>query len=140
MQGPNTNGCDAASDFRYDFNPVNLLQSLYERTNFNTTLKYDINDSVEFYGDMLYSTYASSNQLAESSAALSVPVATTGTLSAEVRDLLTNVGLSGSIQATDANLFDRNPPIYESGHQYQTVPSTYDVIGRYFYIGARARF
>ena len=38
------------------------------------------------------------------------------------------------------NLFDKDPPRYASGFQYQTDPSTYDVIGRYFYIGARARF
>jgi len=36
--------------------------------------------------------------------------------------------------------FDKDPPRYASGFQYQTDPSTYDVIGRYFYIGARARF
>ncbi|OWR17236.1 TonB-dependent receptor domain-containing protein, partial [Brevundimonas diminuta] len=38
------------------------------------------------------------------------------------------------------NLFDKDPPRYASGFQYQTDPSTYDVIGRYFYVGARARF
>ncbi len=92
--GPNTEGWDPATDFVYDYNPVNLLQSPYERTNFYTTIKYDINDKVEFYGDVLYSTYTSSNQLAESPAAFVIPVATTGTLSTEVRDLLTSAGIT----------------------------------------------
>ena len=38
------------------------------------------------------------------------------------------------------NLTDKEAPRYASGFQYQTDPSTYDVIGRYYYIGARARF
>jgi iron complex outermembrane recepter protein len=38
------------------------------------------------------------------------------------------------------NLFDKEPPIYSSGFQYNTDPSTYDVIGRYFYVGVRANF
>lgn len=38
------------------------------------------------------------------------------------------------------NLFNEDPPIYSSGFQSNTDPSTYDVIGRYFYVGARTRF
>lgn len=92
--GPNTTGWNPNEVFLYDFNPVNLLQSPYERTNFYTTLKYDITDRIEFYGDALFSTYQSSNQLAESPAAFNIPVATTGTLSPEVRALLTSAGVS----------------------------------------------
>lgn len=92
--GPNTNGWNPDEVFLYDFNPVNLLQSPYERTNFYTTLKYDITDRIEFYGDALFSTYQSSNQLAESPAAFSIPVATTGTLSPAVKALLTSAGVS----------------------------------------------
>lgn len=92
--GPNTNGWNPNEVFLYDFNPVNLLQSPYERTNFYTTLKYDITDRIEFYGDALFSTYQSSNQLAESPAAFNIPVATTGTLSPEVKALLASAGVS----------------------------------------------
>lgn len=85
--GPNTQGWNPDEMFLYDFNPVNLLQSPYERTNFYTTLKYDLNDHVEFYGDVLYSTYSSSNALAESPASFAIPIST-GTLNSDVRDLL----------------------------------------------------
>lgn len=86
-KGPNTQGWNPDEMFLYDFNPVNLLQSPYERTNIYTTIKYDLNQHVEFYADVLYSTYSSSNQLAESPAAFAIPLST-GTLSADVRDLL----------------------------------------------------
>jgi len=56
--------------------------------------------------------------------------------------------LNGNWQVSDAvslfggvdNLFDEDPPIYSSGFQYNTDPSTYDVIGRYYYLGARVKF
>lgn len=92
--GPNTEGFDPDQQFLYNFNPVNLLQSPYERTNFYTTVNYDITDRIEFYGDALYSTYSSSNQLAESPAAFAIPVATTATLPAEVRALMTGAGIT----------------------------------------------
>lgn len=38
------------------------------------------------------------------------------------------------------NLFDKQPPVFTNGFQYNTDPSTYDTLGRYFYFGARARF
>ena len=93
-KGPNTSGWDPNVDFVYDYNPVNLLQSPLERTNVYSTLKYDINDNVQFYGDVLCSTYTSSNQLAESPAGFVIPIATTGTLNNDVRALLTSAGLT----------------------------------------------
>lgn len=92
--GPNTEGWNADEMFLYDFNPVNLLQSEYERTNFYTQLNYDISDRIEFYGDALFSTYTSSNQLAESPAGFAIPVATTPTLATDVRALLTAAGVT----------------------------------------------
>jgi len=92
--GPNTGGWNPDEMFLYDFNPVNLLQSPYERTNFYTQMKYDLTDRIQFYGDALFSTYNSSNQLAESPAGFSIPVATTTTLSPEVRALLTSAGVT----------------------------------------------
>lgn len=38
------------------------------------------------------------------------------------------------------NLFNEEPPVYTNGFAYNTDPSTYDVIGRFFYAGARLRF
>lgn len=38
------------------------------------------------------------------------------------------------------NLLDEEPPVYTNGFAYNTDPSTYDVIGRFFYAGARLRF
>lgn len=93
-KGPNTEGWNPDEMFLYDFNPVNLLQSPYERTNFYSQMKYDLTDRIQFYGDALFSTYSSSNELAESPAGFSIPVATTGTLPTEVRDLLTSAGVS----------------------------------------------
>lgn len=93
-KGPNTSGWNPDEMFLYDFNPVNLLQSPYERTNFYSQMKYDLTDRIQFYGDALFSTYSSSNELAESPAGFSIPVATTGTLPTEVRDLLTRAGVS----------------------------------------------
>jgi iron complex outermembrane receptor protein len=92
--GPNTGGWNPDEMFLYDFNPVNLLQSPYERANFYTQMKYDLTDRIQFYGDALFSTYNSSNQLAESPAGFSIPVATTTTLSPEVRALLTSAGVT----------------------------------------------
>jgi len=90
--GPNNNGWDPADTFVYDFNPVNLLQSPYERTNFYSQMKYDLTDRIQFYGDALFSTYTSSNELAESPAAFSIPVATTGTLDSNIRNLMISAG------------------------------------------------
>lgn len=92
-KGPNTSGWNPDEMFLYDFNPVNLLQSPYERTNFYSQMKYDLTDRIQFYGDALFSTYSSTNELAESPAGFSIPVATTGTLSPEVRALLTSAGV-----------------------------------------------
>ncbi|MAL11466.1 MAG: TonB-dependent receptor [Maricaulis sp.] len=38
------------------------------------------------------------------------------------------------------NLLDEEAPVYTNGFAYNTDPSTYDVIGRFFYAGARLRF
>ncbi len=38
------------------------------------------------------------------------------------------------------NLTDKSPPFYSGGFQFGTDPSTYDVIGRYYYVGIKARF
>ncbi|AYG95820.1 TonB-dependent receptor [Brevundimonas naejangsanensis] len=92
--GPNTNGWDPADTFVYDFNPVNLLQSPYERTNFYSQMKYDLTDRIQFYGDALFSTYSSTNELAESPAGFAIPVATTGTLSPEIKTLLANANIA----------------------------------------------
>ncbi|WP_312136791.1 TonB-dependent receptor domain-containing protein [Brevundimonas sp.] len=56
--------------------------------------------------------------------------------------------LSGRWQVNDTlelfggidNLTDVDPPFYSGGFQFGTDPSTYDVIGRYFYVGVKARF
>lgn len=90
--GPNNNGWDPADTFVYDFNPVNLLQSPYERTNFYSQMKYDLTDRIQFYGDALFSTYTSTNELAESPAGFSIPVATTGTLDSNIRNLMISAG------------------------------------------------
>lgn len=101
--GPNTQGWNPEEMFLYDFNPVNLLQSPYERTNLYTTMKYDITDRIEFYGDALYSTYTSSNQLAESPASFVIPVATTTTLPTDVRALMTGAGITSFTLARRSN-------------------------------------
>jgi outer membrane receptor protein involved in Fe transport len=38
------------------------------------------------------------------------------------------------------NAFDRKPPTYAPNVQSGTDPSTYDVIGRRFYVSARLKF
>ena len=92
--GPNTGFWDPNSDFQYNFNPVNLLQSGFERLSTYTTFDYDISDNIEFYGSALFATYSSANKLAESPAGFSIPVATTGTLDPEVQALMLANGVS----------------------------------------------
>lgn len=45
-----------------------------------------------------------------------------------------NVTSYASLNVGVDNLFDKKPPIYTQGFQYNTDPSTYDVIGRYFFM------
>ena len=38
------------------------------------------------------------------------------------------------------NLFDKEPPVYENNIDQNTDPSTYDMVGRFYFAGVRARF
>jgi outer membrane receptor protein involved in Fe transport len=38
------------------------------------------------------------------------------------------------------NLFDKEPPVYENYIDQNTDPSTYDMVGRFYFAGVRARF
>lgn len=82
--GPNAGTNDLSRFFGYNFNPVNLIQSPFERYNFYTNFNYDISDNIEFYGNALYANYSSSNQLAESPAGFAAP-ATSGFIAADAR-------------------------------------------------------
>lgn len=93
-KGPNTSGWDPNSFFGYNFNPVNMLISPFERSNFYTTMSYDLNDRVEFYGNVLYSTYSAANQLAEGPGNASVNSATTTFLPADVKAALAGANLT----------------------------------------------
>jgi outer membrane receptor protein involved in Fe transport len=44
------------------------------------------------------------------------------------------------ISAGIRNLFDREPPVYENYIDQNTDPSTYDMVGRFYFAGVRARF
>ena len=44
------------------------------------------------------------------------------------------------LRAGATNLTDKDPPLYTSAVSMNTDPSTYDVLGRRFYVGLRARF
>jgi outer membrane receptor protein involved in Fe transport len=91
-KGPNESGSDLTDYFGYNFNPVNLIQSPFERTNFYTNFKYDLTDNVELYGNALFSTYDSQNSLAEAPAGFNVSTATTVTMPTEARTVLANAG------------------------------------------------
>lgn len=101
--GPNTEGWDPDTFFGYNFNPTNLIQSPLERYNFYTSVDYDITDRIEFYGSALYSGYTSSNALAESPAAFTIPVATTTTLPTEARAVLNAAGITSFSLARRTN-------------------------------------
>lgn len=47
-----------------------------------------------------------------------------------------NIELFGGVD----NVLDQDPPLYTAGFQFNTDPSTYDVMGRFAYAGARLRF
>jgi outer membrane receptor protein involved in Fe transport len=91
-KGPNESGSDLKDFFGYNFNPVNLIQSPFERHNFYTNYKYDLTDNVELYGNALFSTYDSQNSLAEAPAGFNVSTATTVTMPTEARTVLANAG------------------------------------------------
>lgn len=93
--GPNNTGYDPARAYGYNFNPVNLLVSPFDRYNLYTDITYDISDNVEFYGNALFSTYSSQAQLAESPAAFPVTVATATTISPALRAQLEGAGITG---------------------------------------------
>ena len=38
------------------------------------------------------------------------------------------------------NLFDKEPPVYENSIDQNTDPSTYDMVGRFYFAGVRAKF
>jgi len=92
--GPNTSGYDSTYAYLYNYNPVNLLISPFERTNLYTTVRYDVTDNIEFYGDAWFSTYTSSNQLAESPASFTVTVATSPTLPSALQTIMTDAGIT----------------------------------------------
>lgn len=75
--GPNTSTNDLSRFFGANFNPVNLIQSPFERYNFYTSVSYDLSDNIEFYGNALFSQYSATNQLAESPAGFTIPNAQT---------------------------------------------------------------
>lgn len=61
--------------FNYNFAPVNALQLPLDRTSFFSRASFQLNDSVEVYGQMLYTDYSVFSQLAASPAtSLTVPV------------------------------------------------------------------
>lgn len=93
-KGPNTSGWDNNSGFAYNFNPVNLFLTPFERYNFYTDFNYDISDNIEFYGNALYSTYTGYQALAESPASFNVSVGSAVTLDPTVRSLLSGIGVS----------------------------------------------
>jgi iron complex outermembrane receptor protein len=93
-KGPNSSGSDLTDYFGYNFNPVNLIQSPFERTNFYTNFKFDLTDNVELYGNALFSTYDSQNSLAEAPAGFNVSTATTVTMPTEAKTVLANAGFN----------------------------------------------
>lgn len=93
-KGPNTSGWDPADAFLYNFNPVNLIQSPFERHNLYTNFKYEVSDNVELYGNALFSTYDSQNTLAESPAGFNVSTVTTVTMPSAARTVLSSAGLT----------------------------------------------
>lgn len=63
------------ASFNYNFAPVNALQLPLDRTSFFSRASFQLNDSVEVYGQMLYTDYSVFSQLAASPAtSLTVPV------------------------------------------------------------------
>lgn len=56
--------------------------------------------------------------------------------------------LSGTYQATEnmelfagvRNLLDEEPPVFDNANDGNTDPNTYDVVGRYFFVGARLKY
>lgn len=110
--GPNTSGYDPDDFYGENFNPVNLLQSPFERYNFYTSFGYDLTDRIEFYGNALYSGYDSQNNLAESPAQFTVNVATNTTLPTEARTVLQAAGITSFALARRTNEF--GPRTYES--------------------------
>jgi len=93
-KGPNTSGWNQSDSFLYNFNPVNLIQSPFERHNLYTNFKVELSDAVELYGNALFSTYDSQNTLAESPAGFNVSTATTVTMPAASKTVLSNAGFS----------------------------------------------
>jgi len=93
-KGPNSSGSDLKDFFGYNFNPVNLIQSPFERTNFYTNFKFDLTDNVELYGNALFSTYDSQNSLAEAPAGFNVSTASTVTMPTEAKTVLANAGFT----------------------------------------------
>jgi iron complex outermembrane recepter protein len=57
-------------------------------------------------------------------------------------DVLANWDLTDAVQlrAGVNNLTNEEPPVYTTGVQANTDPGTYDVVGRRFFVGVRARF
>ncbi len=110
--GPNTSGYDPNDFYGENFNPVNLLQSPFERYNFYTSFGYDLTDRIEFYGNAMFSSYDSQNNLAESPAGFGVTVATSTTLPAEARAVLNAAGITSFALARRTNEF--GPRTYQS--------------------------
>lgn len=74
--------------FNYNFAPVNALQLPLDRTSFFTRATYEISDSVEVYGQALYTDYSVFSQLAPSPATgLNVP-ATNPNIPADLASIL----------------------------------------------------
>lgn len=63
------------ASFNYNFAPVNALQLPLDRTSFFTSASFELSDSVEIYGQAMYTDYNVFSQLAPSPAGgLDVPV------------------------------------------------------------------
>jgi outer membrane receptor protein involved in Fe transport len=74
--------------FNYNFAPVNALQLPLDRTSFFTRARYELTDSVEAYGQVMYTEYNVYSQLAASPATgLSVP-ATNPNIPADLQTIL----------------------------------------------------
>jgi outer membrane receptor protein involved in Fe transport len=110
--GPNTSGYDPKDYYGENFNPVNLLQSPFERYNFYTSFGYDVTDRVEFYGSALFSSYDAQNNLAESPAGFLVNVASSTTLPAEARAVIEAGGITSFGLARRTN--ELGPRTYQS--------------------------
>ncbi|MFN4116814.1 MAG: hypothetical protein ACK4F7_10010, partial [Inhella sp.] len=70
------------------------------------------------------------------------PTANTGTAATWYHDLSARYAVTPTItvRAGVSNLLDQKPRIYTPNIQANTDPSTFDVLGRRYFVGVNARF